>query len=695
MKVGCIMVTNGPEIITHIAKNHLWGNCNLLRSIVQSSPLAIAVLDINGKVTLLNFGAETLFGWQESELIGREFPAFVTEDKETIFDQMRSEEIIENQEAVLKKRSGLHIDVTYSSVHLYENNRWVGILFMSKDITKSKKAETELKQSLKELNDIKFALDQASIIAITDPVGNIRYVNDKFCEISKFSRNELLGQNHRIVSSGHHSRTFFREMWVTIRNGQVWQGEVKNRAKDGEYYWMHTTIVPFLNENGIPYQYVSIRTDISERKLAEEKVHFLAYYDELTLLPNRTYFKEHLKKTLAEGTDEQIAVISIDLDRFKIVNDTLGHRYGDLLLKAVANRLKMNLRPEDVIVRHGGDEFLIYLRDVTYEEIKFVVRNCMNSLRIPIRLDQSDHFATISMGISIYPQDGNTYEELYQKADIALNRVKKLGKNSFQFFKSDMDHGLSRELQIEKNLRKALEQNEFSLHYQPKQDVKTQQIVGMEALIRWNSSELGQVSPAEFIPIAEETGMISEIGDWVLRTACQQTADWQQRGFKPISVSVNLSARQFLNPKIVDTITKVLKETQLAPVYLELEITETIAVHEKDYVNGQLHTLRNIGIKISIDDFGTGYSSLSYLKDYPIDTLKIDKSFVDEILKSGDSSIVRAIIAMAHSLQMSVIAEGVEESDQLEFLKAHQCDQIQGYLISKPVSSTEFEQLFF
>ncbi|OLO42918.1 hypothetical protein BTR23_01910 [Alkalihalophilus pseudofirmus] len=655
----------------------------------------MAVLDINGKVTLLNYGAETLFGWQESELIGREFPAFVTEDKETIFDQMRSEEIIENQEAVLKKRSGLHIDVTYSSVHLYENNRWVGILFMSKDITKSKKAEIELKQSLKELNDIKFALDQASIIAITDPVGNIRYVNDKFCEISKFSRNELLGQNHRIVSSGHHSRTFFREMWVTIRNGQVWQGEVKNRAKDGEYYWMHTTIVPFLNENGIPYQYVSIRTDISERKLAEEKVHFLAYYDELTLLPNRTYFKEHLKKTLAEGTDEQIAVISIDLDRFKIVNDTLGHRYGDLLLKAVANRLKMNLRPEDVIVRHGGDEFLIYLRDVTYEEIKFVVRNCMNSLRIPIRLDQSDHFATISMGISIYPQDGNTYEELYQKADIALNRVKKLGKNSFQFFKSDMDHGLSRELQIEKNLRKALEQNEFSLHYQPKQDVKTQQIVGMEALIRWNSSELGQVSPAEFIPIAEETGMISEIGDWVLRTACQQTADWQQRGFKPISVSVNLSARQFLNPKIVDTITKVLKETQLAPVYLELEITETIAVHEKDYVNGQLHTLRNIGIKISIDDFGTGYSSLSYLKDYPIDTLKIDKSFVDEILKSGDSSIVRAIIAMAHSLQMSVIAEGVEESDQLEFLKAHQCDQIQGYLISKPVSSTEFEQLFF
>ncbi|MDE5412173.1 EAL domain-containing protein [Alkalihalobacillus sp. MEB203] len=695
MKVGYIMVTNDPETIMKIARNQLWENCDLLRSIVQSSPLAIAVLDLEGKVKLLNYGAETMFGWQEEEVIGKNYPIFLTEGSNSpLFDQMKKEEFIIKQGSVLKKRSGLYLDVSISSVHLYEKDQFLGILFISEDQTKQKKAEAELKQSIKEIKDIKFALDQSAIVAITDPLGKIQYVNDKFCEISKYNRNELLGQDHRIVNSDYHPRSFFKQMWKTIRSGQVWQGEVKNKAKDNNYYWVHTTIVPFLDESGKPYQYVSIRTDISKRKLVEEKVKKLAYYDELTKLPNRTYFKKKLEQVLLEQSNEKIAVISIDLDRFKIINDTLGHRYGDLLLKSVAERLRGNLRKDDFIARHGGDEFLIYLRNVTYEEIKQIVRNCMNSLQLPIRLDQTDHFSSISMGISVYPQDGSTFEELYQKADIALNRVKKQGKNSFQFFESTMDHSLSRELQIEKNLRTALDHNEFTLHYQPKQDILTKHIVGMEALIRWNNKELGNVSPAEFIPIAEETGMINDIGEWVLRTSCQQNKLWQSKNLHPVTVSVNLSARQFLDPHIVETVTSILEETQLNPKYLELEITENVAVHEKDYVNKKLNAMRQLGIKISIDDFGIGYSSLSYLKDYPIDTLKIDKSFVDEILKNGDSSIVRAIIAMAHSLHMSVIAEGVEVQEQLQFLKDHKCDQIQGYFISKPICATEFERLF-
>ncbi|WP_216829508.1 putative bifunctional diguanylate cyclase/phosphodiesterase [Alkalihalobacterium elongatum] len=687
------MVTNDPQTIIKIVKNQLWENCDLLRSIVQSSPLAIAVLDIERKVKLLNYGAETMFGWQEEELIGKCYPIF-SEEKSLLLKRIQSEEIIINVEVILKKRSGLLIDVNFSSVHLYEDHQFSGYLIICEDITKRKKAELDLKQSIRELKDIKFALDQSAIIAITDPYGKIRYVNDKFCEISKYKRSELLGQDHRIVNSGYHPRSYFYEMWRTIRRGQVWQGEVKNKAKDGKYYWVQTTIVPFLDESGEPYQYVSIRSDISKRKLVEEKVRLLAYYDELTNLPNRTYFKNQINQVLSEDRNEQIAVISVDLDRFKLINDTLGHRYGDLLLKAVAERLKSNLQPDDFIARHGGDEFLIFLRNVSYEDIKAVVRKCMKSLQLPIRLDQSDHFASISMGISLYPQDGTTFEELYQKADIALNRVKKQGRNSFQFFESTMDHSLSRELQIEKNLRTAIDYHEFTLHYQPKQDIQTKRIVGVEALIRWENREIGNVSPGEFIPIAEETGMISDIGEWVLRTACLQMINWQSRGLQPITISVNLSVRQFMDNRIIESITTILKETKLNPKFLELEITENVAVHEKEYVNQKLRELRDLGIKISIDDFGTGYSSLSYLKDYPIDTLKIDKSFVDEIIKNGDSSIVRAIIAMAHSLQMSVIAEGVEVKEQLEFLKAHNCDQIQGFLISKPLAASQFETEF-
>lgn len=679
-------------------KDHfIWDNVDILKSIVKFSPMSIVMLDLHGKVLMLNHSAEAMFGWKETEIVNKPYPIFYEEGGQSPLLSMIKEEIIDNKEAVFKRRSGLFIDINYSSIHLYNNDGvFVGILATLKDISKRKKAELELKQSLKKLEDIKFALDQSSIIAITDPRGIIRYVNDKFCEISKYSRQELLGQNHRIVNAGYHSKAFFAEMWKTISAGKVWSDEVKNRAKDGSTYWVQTTIVPFLNENGKPYQYVSIRTDISERKKAEEKIKYLAYYDELTSLPNRRLFKERLVEELekAKSSKEQIAVLCLGLDRFRLVNDTFGHRYGDLLLKEVANRLKEVLRPGDVIARYGGDEFFIYLKNVDTELIKVIAKNCIKSMEMAFRIDRKEHVTTCSIGISVFPHDGETFEDLVQKADIAINRVKDHGKNNFQFFETEMDSAISRELLIERNLRSALKLGEFEVYYQPKMELSSLKVFGMEALLRWNNCELGFVSPAEFIPIAEETGLIIPIGEWVLKTACVQIKRWEQEYQIPISVSVNLSVRQFQEESLVERIKQILQETNLNPACLELEITENIAVHEKEYVTKKLQAIQRLGVNISMDDFGKGYSSLSYLKDYPINTLKIDKSFIDEIFLTGDSPIVRAIIAMSHSLNLSVVAEGVETKEQLEFLQKHKCNSIQGFIISKPVNANQFERQF-
>lgn len=544
----------------------------------------------------------------------------------------------------------------------------------------------------KELKDIKIALDHSTIVAITDSNGVITYVNDHFCEISKYSRQELIGQTHRIINSGAHSAEYIENVWKTITNGSIWKGEFCNRAKDGQLYWVNTTIIPYVNQEGKPYQYVAIRNDITERKRVEDQIHYLAYHDELTGLPNKRFFTEVLNEIINcnhEG-NELLAVMYLDLDRFKNINDSLGHSVGDQYLTRISQSIKQSLKEDDLLARLGGDEFAVLMKRSNKSKIECAVNHLLKSVDQPISVEGHDLYSTVSIGISLFPYHGANVDTLIKKADIAMYEAKSTGKNKFHFFDNDLDLKTLRKIEIEQKLRTAIMKKELSLVYQPKMNMKENRIIGMEALIRWKNDELGPVFPDEFIPIAEETGQIFAIGEWVLREACQQAKLWNEMGFKDLVMAVNLSVKQLYQPQIVEKVVNILKETNLDPSLLELEITENFSIGDNYKATAIFHELKKHGIKLSIDDFGTGYSALAYLKNYRVDTLKIDKTFIDDIIESSDTSIVETIIALAKQFGLNVIAEGVETKEQVDFLINHTCFEAQGYLYSKPLSSEGF-----
>lgn len=546
--------------------------------------------------------------------------------------------------------------------------------------------------TIDELKDIKYALDQSAIVAITDEKGIITFVNDQFCELSKYTREELIGQNHHILNSGFHPKSFFKNMWKKIGDGDIWRGDVCNRAKDNSIYWVQTTIVPLLNERGKPYQYIAIRVDITAQK-SMEKITQMAYQDELTSLPNRRRLTELLMEKIDKTKKVyfDFCVIYMDIDGFKKINDSFGHSIGDSFLIEVANRLQKLTPNKSNVFRLNSDEFAIVLTYDREENIFNIARSVIAQFNNSFIIDVHEFYANISIGISLFSRDIKTTEELLKKADMAMLASKKNAGSNYLVYEPTMNHNYEETLVLENKLRKAILENKLELYYQPKVVADSGEVIGMEALIRWFDPELGYIPPNDFIPIAEERGLISTIGEWTLVTACKQICEWNKKYGKSLRVAVNISATHFMQSSFVQKVFEIVKETKVDTSYLEIEITEDSMMHYTEESMAILAELKEAGITIAMDDFGTGYSSFSYLKQFPIDAIKIDQAFIRDLATEDNSeAIVAVMIQLGHALGLEVVAEGVEDLAELNVLKKLNCDLIQGYYFSKPLSVENF-----
>jgi diguanylate cyclase (GGDEF)-like protein/PAS domain S-box-containing protein len=541
----------------------------------------------------------------------------------------------------------------------------------------------------KMLNDLAYALDQSAIVAITDSMGKIVYVNEQFTRIAQYSAEELVGADHRIINSGFHPPNFFKDMWATMSQGHTWRGEIRNKAKDGSYYWVDTTIVPFLKDKGKPYQYISIRYDITSRKESERMIRDLAYNDQLTNLPNRTSFRKRLDKEMAEAKKQgaNLAFVYLNIDRLRYVNDSLGHEAGDYILSVVAERLKSFLSEEHTIGRLSGDEFAFLLKNIRdAEHAEQLTQEVQQSLEAPIEVMGQEHVLSVSFGIALYPEHAKKPSELTMKAEKALSAAREHGGGGYEMYQHGTASKTLERILLENELRKSIQLGHFHLDYQPKVNLKSGELTGVEALVRWNHPDLGRIPPDKFIPVAEETKIILSLGEWVLREACNQAKRWQDSGYSPFRIAVNMSAVQLEEPTILTTIKAIFKEADITTDLIEIELTES-AFADREDMQGKIREIRALGITVSIDDFGTGYSTFSYIKELPADTVKIDMSFVRDIHQNEDSrAIVKAIVTLADTVGLNVIAEGIEYEEQAVILRELGCREAQGYFYSKPTS---------
>ena len=663
--------------------------------LLETANDAILVADADtGEVVEANGQAERLLAMPRERLIGLHQSALHPEPEreryKRIFREHANTGKALTEPVEVQRPDGTRVPVEISaSVTESEGRRLVHGIF--RDVTERLQAEAQLRK----LSRVVEASPNA--ILITDTAGVIEYCNPRFYENTGYRPEEVVGRTPRILKSGETPEDEYRQMWRTIRRGEIWFGEFCNRKKDGQLVWWLSTISPIKDESGRITHYVSIAEDIGELKYAEDTIRHLAYFDPLTELPNRTLFKDRLGQaaTNAVHYGELLGLMFIDLDRFKSINDTLGHQQGDDLLRQVANRLKTALPEGGSMARLGGDEFAVILPGVREAEaVAVVARQFLDALNEPFALESQEVIVTVSIGLTLFPQDADNTGTLISNADLAMFRAKEVGRNTYEFFREEMNEASFEHVSLHASLKRALEREEFEVYYQPKVHLGRRAMSGMEALVRWRHPELGLVSPGKFIPVAEETGLIIPLGEWVLWSACRQAKAWMDNGGGELVVSVNLSAQQFNRQELSDRVAEALEITGLPPECLELEITETDVMRNAQQAIEILHQLKAMGVRVAIDDFGTGYSSLNYLKRFPIDVLKVDQSFVRDVtFDAEDAAIARSVIALAHNMRLTVVAEGVETQAHLGFFRDEGCEEVQGFYFSRPVPADEFTGL--
>ena len=545
------------------------------------------------------------------------------------------------------------------------------------------------------------AFESQEAMMVTDTNGIVLRINKAFAETTGYSPEEIVGQTPRLLRSGRHDEAFYRQMWESINLTGAWQGEIWDRHKSGNQYLKWLTISAVRNAEGGITHYIGTHYDLTERKKAEERINALAFYDQLTNLPNRILLVEHLNRSMAASlrSGSHGALLFIDLDNFKTLNDTQGHEMGDLLLKQVADRLKQCVRGEDTVARQGGDEFVVLLSDLGTGEpeaastAESIAEKILEQLNLPYQIGHFSHHSTASIGVTLFSGNQSSVDDLMKQADLAMYRAKGAGRNIVRFFDPAMEAIVKVRAELEDDLRQAIDKKQFLLHYQP-QVVDDGRITGAEVLVRWQHPLRGMISPADFIPLAEDTDLILPLGQWVLETACRKLALWSTRPeTAALNIAVNVSAKQFRQPGFVDQVLAAVKQSSADPRRLKLELTESLLVDNIEEIIEKMHRLKAKGIGFSLDDFGTGYSSLSYLKRLPLDQLKIDQSFVRDVLSDpNDAAIAKTIVTLGQSLGLAVIAEGVETQAQRDFLANAGCYAYQGYFFSKPLPEELFEQ---
>lgn len=665
-------------------------------SILEDIPFFVCRWATDGTIRFVNDAYCRYFGKTAEELVGHSFmPLIPAEDRQETREHIASlgpqRPVATHEHRVIRADGEIRWQRWTNRALIDEQGNITEYQSIGEDITEKKQVEEKLLLAREVFEN------SDELIAITDLRADIIDVNPAFARLTGYSRDEIIGKNMRLLRFECHDQQFYEHHSRELREVGRWQGEIRGRHKNGGTFSSLMTINAVKNPDGKPTHFVNISTDITRLKDVEEQLRRLVFFDPLTGLPNRELLHDRLQQAVHEAAraGELVAVLFLDLDNFKDINDTLGHPAGDLMLSAVAQRLGDRTRHSDTVARMGGDEFILVLRNTAANTISSLAETTLETLARPFVLAGQEVFLTASIGVALYPLDGRNPDELIKKADTAMYHAKSHGKNHCQFFSAEMNLRALERLALQTDLRRALERNEFIVHYQPKIRLDTGEVSGVEALVRWQHPERGLVPPASFIPLAEETGLIVPIGEKVLEVACAQVKSWQAAGISPLPVAVNLSAVQLRKKGLLSTMERILTETGLAPDLLELEITESAIMQDTEKAIALLRVLQGMGIQVTMDDFGTGYSSLSYLKRFPIGSLKIDRCFINEVLTSADDAeIIRAIIAMAHRLRLKVVAEGVETAEQLAFLRREGCDEVQGYYFARPMPAAEFAVWF-